>query len=137
MDSLFVVVKIIHITTMLFYVAAVGYKTFIFSALSKTMGAEAYKSAEQVVGGRTRSIIKVNNVFLILSGLFLFSQYQDSINILLIIKAMMGLTIASLFYFVPYIIAKFNHINGFGIYLHHGIFFAMLTTIVLSQVVFL
>lgn len=135
--SLFIVVKIIHVLSAIFFIGVVGFRTFIFPVLKKHIDKYHYLLYDKAVGLRARSIIKINNIFLILSGIYLFSYYLQIANIVLYIKITLGLILALTFYIVPFIMKRFQAITWFSTAFHHTFFSLMILTVVLSQLVFL
>lgn len=134
--SLFIIAKIIHILSVIFFIGVVSFRTFIMPAIKKAYGNEMFFKSEKAVGIRARKIITINNIFLITSGLYLFSFYLDEINVLLHIKITLGLILALAFYIVPLIMKKFNHIKWFSTAFHHLFFTLMMITVVISQIMF-
>ena len=134
--SLYILAKIIHIITMIFFIGVVSFRTFIIHILKSKHDNYTYLSIDKLISLRARSIIQINNVFLILSGLYLFSLHVDSNNTLFYIKTSVGLLLALTFYIVPIIMKKFNHIKWFSSFFHHLFFSLMMIVIVLSQFMF-
>ena len=131
--SLFILAKIIHIITIIFFIGVVSFRTFVIPVLKNYYSSDEYKKINSLTGKRARSIIKINNIFLILSGLYLLSFHIDSKNILLYIKVTIGLTLALTFYFVPYIMDRFKTINWFSNFFHYLFFSLMMIVVILSQ----
>ena len=95
-----------------------------------------HKQIDQLTGKKARSIIKINNIFLIISGVFLLSFHIEVINVMLHIKATIGLILASTFYIVPIIMKKYSYISWFNMTFHYVFFALMMTTVILSQIMF-
>ena len=95
-----------------------------------------YMSIDKLTGMRARSIIKINNIFLILSGLYLFSLHLDTTSMLLHIKATIGLLLALSFYVVPIIMQRFKEVKWFSKFFHYLFFGLMMLVVILSQVMF-
>lgn len=133
--SFFIIVKIIHIITAIFFIGVVGFRTFIFPVLKKYLDKHTYLSCDKAVGLRARGIIKINNIFLILSGLYLLTFYIEDINPLLLTKVVIGFILAVSFYIVPLIMKKMQSKKWFSTAFHHTFFFLLLSTVVLSQLI--
>lgn len=134
--SLFIVAKIIHILSAIFFMGVVSFRTFIMPAIKKMYENEIYLKSEKAVGFRARKIIIINNLFLIGSGLYLFSFHIQSMTLLFHFKIAIGLLLALSFYIVPLIMKRFNHISWFSTFFHHLYFALMITTVILSQIMF-
>jgi len=135
--SLYITIKIIHILSVMFFIGVVGFRSFIFPVLKNKLDKHSYLQCEKAVGIRARGIIKVNNIFLILSGLFLFSYHLEVINPLVHLKVTLGLLLALTFYIVPFIMKRFQAISWFHTAFHHTFFLALVLTVVLSQIMFI
>ena len=134
--TLFITAKIIHILTAIFFVGVVSFRTFILSALKSTYDEKTYKNIDMLMGKRARSIIKINNIFLIISGSYLLSFYIGNTTVLLDLKVLVGLTLALSFYIVPIIMRKFSHIRWFSPLFHYLFFCMMIFVVILSQIMF-
>jgi len=134
--GLFIVAKIIHILSAIFFIGVVGFRTFIFPILKKQLDKHTYLVCDKAVGLRARGIIKINNIFLILSGLYLLSYHLEVVNPLIHIKATIGLLLAGTFYVVPLIMKRFQSVSWFSTAFHHTFFLLMLITVILSQIMF-
>ncbi len=134
--SLFIIAKIIHILSAIFFIGVVSFRTFIMPAIKKMYGNEISLKSEKAVGFRARKIITINNLFLIGSGLYLFSFHIQSMTLLFHFKIAIGLLLALSFYIVPLIMNRFNHISWFSTFFHHLFFTLMITTVILSQIMF-
>ncbi len=134
--TLYIFVKIVHLLTMTFFIGVVSFRTFIMPILKSKYDKHTYLNIDKLIGLKARSIIKINNIFLILSGLYLFSLYLDTANFLLYIKVGIGLVLALAFYIVPIIMKKFNHLKWFSQFFHHLFFSLMMIVVVLSQLMF-
>lgn len=137
MSFFFILAKIIHIITAIFFIGVVGFRSFIFPVLKKQMDKVTYLNTQKAIGLRARKIIKINNIFLILSGLYLLSYHLDTVNPLVHIKATLGLVLAITFYIVPLIMKRYNYIPWFNTAFHHLFFTLMIITVVLSQILYL
>jgi len=105
--------------------------------LKKRFDLELYRQIDSLLGKKARSIIKINNVFLIISGIYLAMYYfQTGIGLLLWIKIGLGATLALSFYVVPLMMAKMKNIPWFNTFFHHLFFTLMMITVILSQFVF-
>lgn len=134
--SLFITAKIIHILSAIFFIGVVSFRTFIMPVLKNTYSKDVYKNIDILIGTKARNIIKINNIFLIFSGLYLFSFYIEKSILLLSIKAFVGLVVALTFYFVPIIMKKFGHISWFSPLFHYMYFSLMISIVILSQIMF-
>ena len=114
----------------------VSFRTFIMPIIKSKYDKHTYLNIDKLIGLKSRSIIKINNIFLIISGLYLFSLYADTANFLLYIKVGIGLVLALSFYIVPIIMKKFNHLKWFSQFFHHLFFSLMMILVVLSQLMF-
>jgi len=122
---------------MIFFIAVVSFRTFIMPVLKSKYDKETYADIDKLTGKKARSIIKVNNVFLILSGLYLLGLHAGNTNMLFYIKVSIGLVLALTFYIVPVIMKNFNHISWFSQSFHYLFFSLMMTVLVLSQLMFM
>lgn len=135
--SFYVLAKIVHIITIIFFIGVVSFRTFVMGAIKKMYGKDLYLKAEKAVGLRARKIIVINNLFLIISGAYLVSFHTQDVTLLFHIKIALGLILASIFYIVPKIMNRFNHISWFSTFFHHLFFTLMMITLILSQIMFL
>ncbi|KAB7891839.1 hypothetical protein [Poseidonibacter ostreae] len=113
-----------------------SFRTFIMPVLKNTYDKSAYQKIDMMIGIRARNIIKINNIFLIISGLYLLSFHLDAFTILLFFKALVGLIVALGFYFVPVIMKRFTHIVWFSPFFHYLYFSLMICVVIISQIVF-
>jgi hypothetical protein len=134
---MFEIIKAVHIITVILFVGTMFFRTFVLLGLQKHLGDEKSLELERIIGPRVRRIIKVNNVFLIASGLYLFSFHLNGGLWTLHLKATLGIIAASLFYFVPYILQKGAKIRGFRYSFHYGYFSLLITIVIYSQVMFM
>ena len=132
----YAIAKTVHITAMIFFVGVVSFRTFIMPALKNRYDKKTYMDIDKITGTRARSIIKINNIFLIISGVYLLTLHLDTVNILLYIKVTIGLTLALTFYIVPVIMQKFKHVKWFSQFFHYLFFSLMMSIIILSQLMF-
>ena len=135
--TLFILAKITHILSAIFFIGVVSVRTFIMPVLKEKFDKTTYMDIDKLIGMRARSIIMINNIFLILSGLYLFSHYLETTNILLHIKVTIGLLLALTFYIVPIIMKRFKEVKWFSQFFHYLFFGLMISVLVLSQVMFL
>ena len=133
--SFFILAKIIHIISIIFFIGVVSFRTFVMPVLKTRFDKATYMDIDKLIGLKARSIIKINNVFLIISGLYLLSFYYESANTILYIKATIGLILALVFYIVPIIMMKIKHISWFNTFFHHLFFSLMMTAVILSQLI--
>ena len=135
--EVYLVVKTVHIISAIFFIGVVSFRTFIMVDLKKRFDLELYRQIDSLLGKKARSIIKINNVFLIISGIYLAMYYfQTGIGLLLWIKIGLGATLALSFYIVPLIMDKMKNIPWFNTFFHHLFFTLMMITVILSQFVF-
>ena len=135
--TLFILAKITHIISIIFFIGVVSFRTFIMPVIRTKYEKQTYMEIDKLTGMRARSIIKINNIFLILSGAYLFSLHLDSATILLYLKVSIGLLLALTFYIVPLIMQKFKEVKWFSEFFHYLFFGLMMLVVVLSQVMFL
>ena len=135
--TLYILAKITHLISMIFFISVVSFRTFIMPVLKSKYDKKTYAEIDKLTGKRARRIIKVNNVFLILSGLYLLGLHADNTNMLFYIKVSIGLVLALTFYIVPVIMKNFNHIRWFSQSFHYLFFSLMMTVLVLSQLMFM
>ena len=134
--SLFILAKIIHILSAIFFIGVVSFRTFIMPVLKSSYDNKTYMDIDKTTGTKARSIIKVNNIFLILSGLYLFSLHLENQNMLLHIKVTIGLFLALTFYIVPIIMQKLKYIKWFSLFFHYLFFSLMIIVVIISQILF-
>ncbi|MCK4440755.1 MAG: hypothetical protein KAU90_02030 [Sulfurovaceae bacterium] len=135
--TLFILAKITHIISIIFFIGVVSFRTFIMPVIRTKYEKQTYMEIDKLTGMRARSIIKINNIFLILSGAYLFSLHLDSATILLYLKVSIGLLLALTFYIVPLIMQKFKEVKWFLEFFHYLFFGLTMLVVVLSQVMFL
>jgi len=107
--SWYIFAKMIHIVSMIFFIGVVGFRTFVIPVLKRRYDPATYREINALTGKRARSIIKINNLFLIASGVYLLSLHWGGSYPLLYLKVTIGLVLASTFYLVPYIMASQKH----------------------------
>ncbi len=134
--TLFILAKIIHIISAIFFIGVVSFRTFIMPVLKSKYDKEFYMDIDKTIGMKARSIIKVNNIFLIMSGLYLFTLHLETLNILLHIKVAIGLLLALTFYIVPVIMQKMKTFKWFSSFFHYAFFSLMMIVVILSQIMF-
>jgi len=135
--SLYITAKIVHIISAIFFISVVNFRTFIMPMLKQRFELATFQEINSLTGKKARSIIKVNNLFLIASGLYLFSLHLNHTNLLLHIKVTLGLLLALTFYIVPYIMNSQKHRPWFAMAFHYLFFSLMMIVVVLSQIMFL
>ena len=132
--EVYLVVKTVHIICVIFFIGVVSFRTFIVVDLKKQFDLTLYKKIDNLLGKKARSIIKINNVFLIITGIYLATYYfQIGIGLVLWIKIGLGAILALTFYIVPLIMAKMKNVAWFNMFFHHLFFTLMMITVVLSQ----
>ena len=134
--SFYILVKIVHIVTMVFFIGVVSFRTFIMPVLKSKYDKQTYQNIDKLISIKARSIIKINNLFLIASGLYLFGLHVNTIDILILLKVGIGLVLASTFYIVPMIMKELIHIKWFSQFFHYLFFGLMMIVVVLSQFIF-
>ncbi len=132
--SLFILAKIVHIISAIFFIGVVSFRTFIMPVLKNKYDKETYIDIDKTTGAKARSIIIVNNIFLIISGLYLFTYHLETSNILLYIKGTIGLILALIFYIVPSIMQKMRTTQWFSSFFHYLFFSLMIIIVIISQV---
>jgi len=130
----YIFAKIIHIISAIFFIGVVSFRTFITPILKEKYDKQTYIDIDKYIGKRARSIIKVNNIFLIFSGLCLFSNHLNNMNIFIYLKVAIGLTLALTFYIVPYIMKRFKNIKWFAQFFHYLFFGLMMIVVIFSQI---
>lgn len=126
-------IKSIHLLTVVMFVGTMFFRTFIMLGLKNQFSGIELKKIEQAMGPRARKIVGVSNIILILSGVFLFVYHTNSEVIFLHIKILLGLIAVILFYFVPNIFKKTEHIKNFRVIFHYIFFSLLVSLIFLSQ----
>ena len=134
--SLYIIAKIIHVISIIFFIGVVSFRTFIMPVLKGKYNKTTYMDIDKTTGLKARGIIKINNIFLIISGLYLLTFHLEVVNILLYIKVVIGITLALIFYIVPVVMQKFKHIKWFSQFFHYLFFSLMMLVVVLSQMMF-
>lgn len=127
---------IIHIITMIFFIAVVGFRTFIMPVLREHFSPEEYKKIDSITGKRARRIIQVSNLLLLLSGLYLLRHHWESLASLLGIKVTIGVTLIASFYLMPVIMQQAKKIPWMPMAIHYAFFSMMMVVVILSQIMF-
>jgi len=135
--NFFLLAKIIHITSAIFFIGCVYFRTLIVPRIAGVLGKERYEETEMALAKPSRAFGRVNNAILFFSGSYLFYCYFDAHNLLLHVKATLGFVVIALFYSAPYFVPKLTaHIKGFKRYFHHILLLLMLLIILCSQLMF-
>lgn len=135
--SLFLLAKIVHITSAIFFIGCVYFRTLIVPQVKSTLGNERYEEIEMALAKPSRAFGRINNAILLLSGSYLFYCYFDASNTLLHVKATLGFIVIALFYGAPFFVPKIAlYIQGFKRYFHHVLLLLMLLIVLCSQLMF-
>jgi hypothetical protein len=134
--SLYIIAKIVHIISAIFFIGVVSFRTFVMPILKGKYDKQTYMDIDKTTGMKARSIIKINNIFLIISGLYLLTLHLETINILLNIKVTIGIILAISFYIVPIIMQKMKILKWFSTFFHYLFFSLMMIVVILSQIMF-
>ena len=135
--SFFLLAKIIHITSAIFFIGCVYFRTLIVPRIEPVLGRARYEETEIALAKPSRAFGRVNNALLLLSGSYLFYYYFDVHNSLLHSKATLGFVVIALFYSAPYFVPKVSaYIKGFKRYFHHVLLLLMLLIVLFSQLMF-
>ncbi|RXK13261.1 hypothetical protein CP965_05525 [Halarcobacter mediterraneus] len=129
-------IKAIHIFTVMLFVGTVFFRTFIILKLSTVFTKNELMKVQQALGGQARKIIKINNIFLILSGSLLLIFFVEINSIIFFIKVLLGTILSILFYFVPFIFSKVNDNPKFKKRFHYLYFSLLALVILLSQYIY-
>jgi len=131
------IVKTVHIICAIFFIGVVFFRTFIITDLKKNLDLITYIKMDNLIGKRARNIIKINNIFLISSGIWLSIYYfSTGVGVLLWIKIGIGGILALTFYVVPFIMLKMKHLSWFNMFFHYSFFTLMMIVVILSQFAF-
>ena len=136
-QNLLIAAKIVHITTVIFFVGCVWFRTFIVPVLKKKFDKEVYRQIDMTLAKGSRRF-GVFNVFILLSsGSYLFYHYHSEANIMLHIKAAIGLTVIVIFYLAPFFVHKLTKkFPSFKQNFHLFLFVIMMVLVVMSQLLF-
>lgn len=135
--SVLLIAKIIHIMSAILFMGCVFFRTFISPALKSEFGKDSYQNIEFILSKASRKI-GIKNVFLLfLSGLYLFYYYFDVNNVLLNVKAILGMIIIITFYLAPFFVHKISQkYSTFKRNFHLILFMFMIIIVLLSQIMF-
>ena len=126
-----------EIISVVFFIGVVSFRTFIIPVLRDSFELKQYKRINMLTGRRARDIIKINNIFLILTGVYLSLNFISiDMSVIVFLKILIGAILASIFYIVPIIMSKMQGIAWFSMFFYYLIFSLMMLTIVLSQLIF-
>lgn len=135
--KIYLITKILHIISAVFFIGVVSFRTLIIPVLRDSFELKQYKRINMLTGRRARDIIKINNIFLILTGVYLSLNFISiDMSVIMFLKILIGAILASIFYIVPIIMSKMQGIAWFSMFFHYLIFSLMMLTIVLSQLIF-
>lgn len=136
--KIYLITKILHIISVVFFIGVVSFRTFIIPVLRDSFELKQYKRINMLTGRRARDIIKINNIFLILTGVYLSLNFISiDMSVIVFLKILIGAILASIFYIVPIIMSKMQGIAWFSMFFHYLIFSLMMLTIALSQLIFI
>lgn len=135
--SLFVLIKIIHITSAIFFIGCVYFRTLILPQIKPVVGKVTFEKVDTALVKPSRRFGSINNALLLLSGGYLYYHYFEANNIFLHVKIILGLAVITFFYsaplFVPKLAQKYPLIK---LKIHHALLAFMLLIVLLSQVMF-
>ena len=135
--TLFLLAKVIHIITAIIFIGCVWFRTFIIPNLHKHIDKEQYKKVNSVMSKASRSFGVKNVLVLLVSGLYLFYSYFDTTNMLLHLKATIGVMIVITFYLAPFFVHKVTKkYPNFQHNFHLALFVLMMVLVVVSQLMF-
>jgi len=132
--SLFIVAKLAHITSAIFFIGCVYFRTLIVPRMKPVVGENVLQSVEMALVKPSRAFGRVNNAILLLSGSYLFYYYFDAENTLLHVKATLGLLVITFFYTAPFFVFRLP--LAVRLKVHHTLLAVMLVIIVCSQLMF-
>jgi len=136
--SLFLLAKIVHIASAIFFIGCVYFRIFILPRGRLALDSAQFEALENALSPRTRLIGKVNNTLLLLSGIFLAYHYFEPTNVLLHVKMTFGLIVIAMFFCAPLMMHRFRGEKKQKIktMYHHTMFALMVCIIILSQIMF-
>ncbi len=129
-------IKFIHLATIILFVGTVFFRTFVILKIISSFPKEQAKKIQQAMGSKARNIIKINNLILIISGVFLLFLYANSSSMILHVKVLVGLILVIGFYFVPLLFDKFEANQKFKTIFHYIFFSLLMFVVFLSQYVY-
>lgn len=132
--SLFIVAKLAHITSAIFFIGCVYFRTLIVPRIKPVVGENVLQSVEMALVKPSRAFGRINNAILLLSGSYLFYYYFDAENTLLHVKATLGLLVITFFYTAPLFVFRLP--LALRLKVHHTLLSFMLVIIVCSQLMF-
>jgi hypothetical protein len=132
--TLFIVAKLAHITSAIFFIGCVYFRTLIVPRIRPVVGEEVLQRVEMALVKPSRAFGRVNNAILLLSGSYLFYTYFDASNSLLHVKAMLGFLVIAFFYTAPFFVFRLP--LALRLKVHHTLLALMLVIIVCSQLMF-
>lgn len=126
--------KTVHIITVVLYVGTVFFRTFAIFKLGNIYSKEESMKIQRATTKEIRKILKVSNILLLLTGIFLFfGYYLEGSSRVLQIKMALGLVLVIAFFMIPTFLDKINASPKFRLNFHYVYFTLLLTVIVLSQ----
>ena len=135
--NLFLLAKIVHISSAIFFIGCVYFRTLIVPRIARVLGKERFEETEMALAKPSRAFGRVNNAVLLVSGAYLFYSYFDVHNTFLHVKATLGFAVIALFYSAPYFVPQLaQRIKGFKRYFHHILLLLMLFIVLFSQMMF-
>lgn len=132
--SFFIVAKLAHITSAIFFIGCVYFRTLIVPRIKPVVGEDILQRVEMALVKPSRAFGRVNNAILLFSGSYLFYHYFDASNSLLHVKATLGLLVIAFFYTAPFFVFRLP--LALRLKVHHTLLAFMLIIIVCSQLMF-
>ena len=137
MDTL-ILAKLFHIASAILFIGCVYYRTFILPRARLALNNGQIEALESALAPRTRMSGKINNMILLISGVFLAYVYFDPTNVLFLLKIVFGLIVIAMFLCAPLIM---HHFEGaikqrLKKSYHYVMFSFMIVIVFLSQTMF-
>lgn len=131
---LFLVLKIIHLSSVILFVGSIFFITYIIDVLKHQNPKEEYKLFAPKISTRARKLMFINVPIVFLSGLALLFMYDfTSIAVLMWLKVVLALGVIVTFFLSDWIVKKTDHIHWFYHFFHHAVIFVMALVVILSQ----
>ena len=128
--------KTVHLISVILFIGTVFFRTFVILKLERVFTKDEMMKVQSSLGGQARKIIKINNLFLILSGLLLLLLYINGQTATLHIKITLGLILVVAFYFVPLLFTKMDANRKFKTIFHYTYFSLLILVVILSQFIY-
>lgn len=131
---LFLVLKIIHLSSVILFVGSIFFITYIIDVLKHQNPKEEYKLFAPKISTRARKLMFINVPIVLLSGLALLFMYDfANIAVLMWLKVVLALGVIVTFFLSDWIVKKTDHIHWFHHFFHHAVIFVMALVVILSQ----